>query len=219
MVSARTVRLNSATMTKCIDAVWVIAVMVGCSSSSSSLAPAVSNASGSGVGAGNDGSTASGSATGKGANDGGPEAGDGSSSCGTPYGTGVGNGGTMSWDSGGTSECAFLVEATHATDSAMDFLEIVGSTSSEVAIDITVVSYAGPLGGTYSCATDAGPDVLVTFIYGMASLSECTITIAQAGSATLDAQGTFSAIGVADAGSVTITNGVFDVPVTVPDGG
>jgi len=205
---------------RAIFAVWVIAAVVGCSSSPSSTTPAGSgsNASSSGTGGGDGGGTADGS-TGYGANSGGAVGGDGSSVCGPVYGTGVSNGGMMTWDSNGSSECALIVEASRTTDSAMDSLDVDGATSSGVAVDIVVASYVGPLGGTYSCATDGGFNEEVIFIYGLGTIADCTVTITQAGSGNVDAQGTFSATGVGDAGTFTITNGVFDVPVTVTDGG
>lgn len=205
-------------MTRGALGVCVAAILLGCSSNSPSSTPAGSGgvASSSGVGEGDGGSTPGGSTTGYGPDDAGTT-GDGSSTCGTGYGAGVGNGGTMSWEYDGATECAFLLEATHAIDSTMDFIEIVGSTSANAAIDISVASYVGPLGGTYSCTTDGGFEVI--FVYLGTTMTDCTVTIARAGSSGVNAQGTFSASDASEGGTFTITDGVFDVPVTVTDGG
>jgi hypothetical protein len=209
-------------MRKNIFGVLALGGLVSCSSNTSSQSNGARNAGGPGQSQSDDGGsdTNQGSSTSTGSSAGG-FSGDGSSgglgSCGDL------GGGTMTWLLNGQSECTTLVETTRTTDSAMDFLEIVGSTATGVGIGLTVASYSGPLSGSYTCSPtaviDGGPTVI--FVYGgVNTIGECTITITQAGGASVNAQGTFSATGTfLDGGTANITDGTFDVSVMVTDGG
>jgi len=129
-------------------------------------------------------------------------------------------GATMSWMDNGAAECAYLIVASRMTDSTQDFLEIIGSTTSGLGVGITVVSYGSPLGGTYHCKSDAGVlSVYVDFTYsGM--LVDCTITITNPGEpGGANAVGTFSAtLNPTGGGATSITNGIFNTPVTPTTG-
>jgi len=201
---AWTLCFNAYFMRKRIFGVLAFTGLVSCSSSSPSTGAGSSSSSSH---AGSTG-TSSSSSTGSGSSG-------GIGSCGYL------GGGTMTWLLNGESECTTYAMTTRTTDSSMDFIEIVGSTSTAVGIGVTVASYTGPLSGTYTCSesiVDGGATVI--FVYGSVNVTECTITITQAGSANVNAQGTFSASGAfIDGGTANITDGTFDVAVTVTDGG
>ena len=128
-------------------------------------------------------------------------------------------GAKVSWNDNGTSQCAVVVEATRVTNSSQDFLEIIGGTSTGVGLALTVVSYTSALGGTYNCKTDAGATSLyVDFVYTGTTAStvlDCTITITNAGTpGSANAVGSFSATLSTGGGTTTITQGIFDTPVS-----
>ena len=108
-----------------------------------------------------------------------------------------------------------------------DTIEIDAPSTTDHAIDIALSSSNGPLGGTYSCQTGNGstaPNVMfgVTGLVsgGFATMSNCTITIAfTTDSAGIEhAQGTFSGTVTGDGGTDVITDGTFDITVTLQGG-
>ncbi len=78
----------------------------------------------------------------------------------------------------------------------------------------------GPLGGTYHCKNDAGISALyIDFTY-RGTVEDCTITIDNPGGpGGAHATGSFSATAIgSDGGSIEVTNGVFDTPITLSGG-
>ena len=135
--------------------------------------------------------------------------------------------GTLSWRDNGTLECAALVLAQRNPATLADTIEIDAPSTTDHAIDIALSSYTGPLGGTYSCQTGNGtsaPNVMleVTGLEtgGFAAMSDCTVTISFTtdSAGTEHAQGTFSGTLTGDGGTDVITDGTFDITVTLQGG-
>jgi hypothetical protein len=150
---------------------------------------------------------------------------DGGGACSSAEGIGGVSVGTMSWTYNGSPECAYLVEPSRTTSSAIDFLDLNAVTmDSQHAIDLIVSTTSGTLvsGMAYSCAANplSGLDVMLEINgpSGGGFSQDCTITVNQPGTATEHAQGTFSGTASGDAGTGTISNGVFDI-IVMPTGG
>ncbi len=132
--------------------------------------------------------------------------------------------GTMSWRDDGTLQCPQVIEVTRMTGSTFDILDInAAATNSTMVtgVDFDVTSTDGtPLGGTYHCNADAHAPAAV--IYSGKGVSnpplDCTITIANPGSSTEHAQGTFSLTLATDGGTKQVTGGTFDIVVTLTGG-
>jgi hypothetical protein len=135
--------------------------------------------------------------------------------------------GTLSWRDNGTLECGASVLAQRNPATLADTIEIDAPSTTAHAIDIALSSSNGPLGGTYSCQTGNGstaPNVMleVTGLEsgGFAAMSACTITIAFTtdSAGTEHAKGTFSGTVTGDGGTDVITDGMFDITVTLQGG-
>jgi hypothetical protein len=135
--------------------------------------------------------------------------------------------GTISWLDNGTLECGALVLAQRNPATLADTIEIDAPSTTDRGVDIVLSSYNGPLGGTYSCQTGNGltaPNVMfeVTGLEtgGFAAMSACTITIAFTtdSAGTEHAHGTFSGTVTGDGGTDVITDGTFDITVTLQGG-
>jgi hypothetical protein len=192
------------------------ALAVGCGSSAAKGDGGGSGGSGGSAGQGASGSTG-------GARDGGQT--DGPSSC-PPAALVTGNAtsGTMSWRDDGTLECAQLIEVTRIVTSTSDALDINASGingTMVTGVDLDVTNTDGTaLGGTSHCGTDGQVFAAITYSgrgVGNPPL-DCTITIADPGSSTDHAQGTFSLTLATDGGTKQVTGGTFDIVVT-PTGG
>jgi hypothetical protein len=174
------------------------------------------------VGCGSGGNTADGGGTGHGASGGnatgggGKGGGGGSAAC-TPI---IPGDGVMTWDDNGLPECGTITVTGRMTSSTQDFIEIIAATTTGIGVGLTVVSYTGALGGTYTCKNDAGVGALyVDFTY-RGTVQSCTIKIDDPGTpggahATGSFSGTFNAT---DGGSIEVTNGIFDTPVMIVGG-
>lgn len=135
--------------------------------------------------------------------------------------------GTLSWRDNGTLECGASVLAQRNPATLADTIEIDAPSTTAHSIDIALSSYSGPLGGTYSCQTGNGltaPNVMleVTGLEtgGFAAMSACTITIAFTtdSAGTEHAKGTFSGTVTGDGGTDVVTDGMFDITVTLQGG-
>jgi hypothetical protein len=120
-----------------------------------------------------------------------------------------------------------LVLADRTPATAADTIEIDAPSTTNTVIDIALSSYNGPLGGTYSCQPGNGitaPNVMFEVggleTGGFAAMSSCTVTIAFTtdSAGTEHAQGTFSGTVTGDGGTDVITDGTFDITVTLQDG-
>jgi len=192
------------------------AFAVGCGSSA-----AKSDGGGSGGGGGSAGQGAIGSTGG--ARDGGKT--DGPSSCpSAELVTGSATSGTMSWRDDGTLECAGVIEVTRIVTSTSDALDINASGINGTmltGVDLDVTNTDGTaLGGTYHCNADGQIYAAITYTgKGVSNPPlDCTITIANPGSSTDHAQGTFSLTLPTDGGTKQVTAGTFDIVVTATGG-
>ena len=140
---------------------------------------------------------------------------------------GITSTGTLSWRDNGTLECGGSVLAQRNPATLADTIEIDAPSTTNTVIDIALSSYNGPLGGTYSCQTGNGltaPNVMFLVAGletgGFAAMSACTITIAFTtdSAGTEHAQGTFSGTVAGDGGTDVITDGTFDITVTLQGG-
>jgi hypothetical protein len=189
------------------------ALAVGCGSSA-----AKSDGGGSGGSAGN---TALGSTGG--ARDGGKT--DGPSTCPPPeLVTGSATSGTMSWRDDGTLQCPQVIEVTRILTGTSDGLDIDAAATNGTmvtGVDLDVTNTDGTaLGGTYHCNADGHVYAAITYTgRGVSNPPiDCTITIANPGSSTDHAQGTFSLTLATDGGTKQVTAGAFDIVLT-PTGG
>ncbi len=159
-----------------------------------------------------------------GASDGGSGGTSGATSCAPATGTSASGGttvGTFSWRDNGTLQCAtFILDERQPGTLADGF--IIDTATASTGIDLTMSSYNGPLGGTYSCQTGNGttqPNILMEITglarRGIAAATSCTITIGFTtdSAGVQHAQGTFSGTVTGDGGTDVITEGMFDVTV------
>lgn len=139
--------------------------------------------------------------------------------------------GMMTWKDNGALECAFVVLAVRTTATLADTLELDAVTAStgtapNLGVDIALSSYSGPLGGTYTCQPGNGSQANVMFevlgqrTTGFAAMSDCTVTIELSadGTGAQRARGTFSGTVTGTGGTDTVTDGSFDLSVTVTGG-
>jgi hypothetical protein len=97
------------------------------------------------------------------------------------------------------------------------------------SVSFVLSSHSGPLGGTYSCA--AGNGSTIPYVYlavaggssnpgGGSTTSDCSVTISFAtdSGGTQHAQGTFSGTVTGDGGTYIVTDGTFDVTVSLIGG-
>ncbi|HVV52762.1 MAG TPA: hypothetical protein VHO06_24085 [Polyangia bacterium] len=131
----------------------------------------------------------------------------------------LGGGGTMSWVDDGTQACATSAVATFEDTSLSTLFNLVAATTT-VGIDFSVSTVLGPaaIGGSYSCVPL--DSLSVTFDYTQAKTStaatSCGFMLNMQGTAGVHATGTFSATLTLTGGATkSITDGAFDVPVTI----
>jgi hypothetical protein len=137
---------------------------------------------------------------------------------------GASGGGTISWLDDGTQECAVSATATFVNTSQYTRFSLTGAaTPLGISLGVSTVLAPGPIGGTYSCAPL--DSVSVTFLYKQGQneigTASCALTLNMQGAAGVHATGTFSATftpWTTDGGTKSLTNGVFDVPVTITGG-
>lgn len=132
--------------------------------------------------------------------------------------------GTMSWLDDGTLRCAVSALATFDSTSTVTLFSLTGATTT-VGLGLGVTATRGPaaIGGTYSCAgNDGGIDATLNYTQGVTNntfAAACEITLDMQGTAGVHATGTFSAtLMPAAGGTKSITDGVFDAPVTIVGG-
>ena len=136
----------------------------------------------------------------------------------------------MSWKENGTPDCALTGYAAQNMGTVADTIQIYAATQDTKSVSIVLSSYSGPLGGTYTGQPGNGTtDPEVTFDYvgsqggGSAAMSECSVTVGFSADSTgtQHAEGTFSGMVASDAidgGTYDITDGVFDLSVTLTGG-
>lgn len=146
-------------------------------------------------------------------------AGCGGDSGGSP--TGGAGGGVFTWKEAGVTKTTIYPSGTRTTSSLLDMIQIAGGDSTGTGLALGVSVRPPPLAaGTFSCASSAMNGLIVSAAYTKANatigpMATCSITITTLGAATGDhLVGTFSA-SFSGSGSATLTDGQFDVPLTV----
>jgi hypothetical protein len=138
-----------------------------------------------------------------------------------PASTGLGS---MSWLDDGKPACAVTASATFTTNATLTLFSLTGATTS-LGVGIGIESTTEgpvPIGGSYACGADDG-GIEGTFSYtqglGTNTFSQsCQISVNMQGTPGLHAMGMFSAtLMPAAGGTKSITDGVFDAPVTIVD--
>ncbi len=129
--------------------------------------------------------------------------------------------GMMSWLDDGKLECAVSALATFDSTTTLTLFMLTGATTT-VGLGFGVTATQGPaaIGGTYSCAgNDGGLDATLNYTQGTTNntfAQSCAFTLNMQGTAGVHATGTFSAtLMPASGGTKSITDGVFDAPVTI----
>jgi hypothetical protein len=127
--------------------------------------------------------------------------------------------GAITWLDDGTPRALSTAEAVRRTDKTGDTLEIVGVDLQGI-YNLTI-AVAGPmaLAGPYTCSTANGNADLAEITYTQKVLmpSTCTVTVVAptpADGGTPHVTGTFSFDITKEAGTESITDGRFDLPVT-----
>jgi hypothetical protein len=134
------------------------------------------------------------------------------------------------WKDDGTTHCASTAEAILSTntptnpfdggpspETSLAIVTTQGATSYTFAI---IVTSAGALGGTYDCTPSGAGVVEITYddlgVYSTTVVS-CSLSVTLAPTdGGMVAVGTFSAdLSVLDGGTKTLSNGTFDIPVTM----
>jgi hypothetical protein len=195
-------------MTKRLVTAGLILALAGCGSSGGT------------TGTGGSGAAAAGG------HPGGGQGGGAGTLCAALIGTSGTSMGTVSWTDNGTPECAFLAIVDRTPATLADTIEIDATTESGAAIDIAISSYSGPLGGTYTCQPGNGTSapyvalIVASSNGGGSTTSDCSVAIdfTTDSAGTEHAQGTFSGTVTGDGGTHVITDGAFDVTVTVNGG-
>jgi hypothetical protein len=128
---------------------------------------------------------------------------------------------TVGWQENGVVHCGITtIDETSTPNgvfSTRDLFSVIGTDNGGNTFNLLVNSLVP---GTYSCGSDAG--VSTSFLYwprtdtGYPEIAQtCSITITSVGRSGANAAGTFSAtFAPADGGTVEITNGTFDGPVS-----
>lgn len=130
--------------------------------------------------------------------------------------------GTMSWLDDGTQECAVSALATFDNTPQLTIFSLTGATTTlGIGFGVSTVLGPGAIGGSYSCAPL--DSLIVTFNYTQGQTNtfagSCELTLNMQGTAGVHATGKFSAtLMTAAGGTKSITNGVFDAPVTIVGG-
>lgn len=130
------------------------------------------------------------------------------------------SGGSITWKENGQAHTAAFASGSRAMSSASDFVQFVGSEST-VAVSFGVATAMPPLTtGTFACGVTSAtaPFASLSYTGNSSSLAPtCSITLTTLGATTgSHATGTFTgSIALDSGGTAMITDGVFDVMLTV----
>jgi hypothetical protein len=147
-------------------------------------------------------------------------AGCGSSKSAAPDGGGGTSGGSITWKENGQAHTAAFAAGSRAISSASDFVQFVGSEST-VAVSFGVATETPPLTtGTAACGVTGASAPFATLSYtgnNSALATTCSISLTTLGDTTGSrAAGTFAgSVALDSGGTAVITDGVFDVMLTV----
>jgi hypothetical protein len=127
-------------------------------------------------------------------------------------------GASLSWDDDGTFECAYSVYATNTITQSSTQLSVTAAQPSGLGLGFGVTTQLTSIEGAYTCAPAA--TVQVSFEYEQASTAtfsqDCAISFSSPPDGGSYVTGTFSGVfNLASGATKTVTNGIFDAPVTV----
>jgi hypothetical protein len=134
---------------------------------------------------------------------------------------GAASGDVFTWEESGTLHTATLAGASRVKSAPSDTITIIGGDASGTAVTLGVTTPVPPLTpGSFACGaiSNTEPTALMSYTNNDSSQMEtCTIVLSTVGDTTGSrATGTFSGtVPLKSGGSATITNGVFDVTLTV----
>jgi len=131
--------------------------------------------------------------------------------------TGIAANGVLTWKEGGTVHSAPFAAAAMARSSMLDLLQITGAEPT-IGLSFGIAVRPPPLvAGSYACGGAGYPIVSFTYTGTEGEMFSCAIELTSVGTVTgAHAVGRFSAtLGVPGGGSKVITDGQFDIPVTV----
>jgi hypothetical protein len=137
------------------------------------------------------------------------------SSC-QPATSGVG---TMTWLDDGIEECATSASATFSNNPQYTIFQATNTPPTfGIFFSVSTVLGPGPIGGSYSCVPLDSLSVTFSYTQGQSNVAaqSCELTLNPQGTPGVHATGTFSA--TLSGGTGSITNGVFDLPVTIYGG-
>jgi hypothetical protein len=135
----------------------------------------------------------------------------------------AGTGGVFTWKEDGAMKTTIYPSGTRTTSSMLDMVQIAGGDATGTGLAMGVTLRPPPLAaGTFDCASTGMNGLIVSAAYTKTNatvgfMATCSITITTLGAATGDRLiGTFSATFTGSgAPTVTLTDGKFDVPLTV----
>jgi hypothetical protein len=134
---------------------------------------------------------------------------------------GAASGDVFTWKESGTLHTATVAGASRVKSAPSDTITIIGGDASGTAVTLGVTTPVPPLTpGSFACGaiSNTEPTALMSYTNNDSSQMEtCTIVLSTVGDTTGSrATGTFSGtVPLKSGGSATITNGVFDVTLTV----
>lgn len=146
--------------------------------------------------------------------------GSGGSSPGDGGGAGSGGGaggGPMTWLDDGVRHTALFASAARVTSASLDYIQVTGADASGAGVSFGVSTPPPLVPGTYSCGLTGGNIIVSLAANGSDNATVCTIELAAIGAVSgTRATGTFQAsLMTTGGGTKTITDGMFDVPLTV----
>ncbi len=138
-------------------------------------------------------------------------------------GNGGGGGSTgdiFTWKESGTLHTATIAGGSRVKSAASDTIQIIGGDAAGTAVTLGVSTPVPPLTpGSFACRPTSGtePSAFMSYTNNGGGEETCTIVLSTFGDATGSrATGTFSGtVPLASGGSAVITDGVFDVTLTV----
>jgi hypothetical protein len=134
---------------------------------------------------------------------------------------GAASGDVFTWKESGTQHTATLAGASRVNSASSEKINIIGGDASGTAVTLGVATLVPPLTpGSFACGavSNTEPTALMSYTNNDSSqMATCTIVLSTVGDTTGSrARGTFSGtVPLRSGGSATITDGVFDVTLTV----
>jgi len=130
-------------------------------------------------------------------------------------------GASLSWDDDGTFECASSVAVVNTISTSATRLSVTAAQPSGLGLSFGVTTQLAAIEGAYTCTPTATAQVSFDYEQGSIDTSsqDCAISFGSSPDGGTDVTGTFSGtFNLASGATKTVTNGVFDAPVTLVTG-